>query len=564
VVTKGVQRLQGLAGFARRHVFASVVVAIGLVAGLTALATARANTPTAHVESERADTTIADPAPPEDAPIADPAPEPAPQDGCASAGDGDANCGDLASSVSQYGMTWSFGSERPTGQFANGDWWVQGPVTITDITPTYDSAAQNDGWMVNPTSTSQHGFDGEAQDFKASLVPTLPFDASAGQSIVKAVSIPGGCNGKTCLQRAAVLTVLDDVPPNNGATSFRPPYYGTNKPMFSTGDMDANLGILPRLSSTASIDGSLSSLSAALEKVDKVQLGHIPGWTGDEIHPVENFGGLTDPYGPEVSNVNVEAFLRMLIVKPGDSEAERRQVAIALTQYGIDIYGERAAGVVWPAEGGINLGFKLPAAFAGLILNSQDIKQTIADSPRDAFAESGQVLPTDATHPRVPLWGQPTGSESEYWTDLTEEATRTIVDPYAIIDGGAIPGQWYQGCCTALAMKGSALVVRLIPGLSEVWSDDAGLEYVDRWVDHGAWTQPDPCAPVSQGGGPDPSRPGECILDPDLTAGSTFTRYSCQAGKECGRFPELHGSSRNEGEHSSALVDAAWPAYRSW
>jgi hypothetical protein len=113
-------------------------------------------------------------------------------------------------------------------------------------------------------------------------------------------------------------------------------------------------------------------------------------------------------------------------------------------------------------------------------------------------------------------------------------------------------------------MKGSALVVRLIPGLSEVWNDDASLEYVDRWVDHGTWTQPDPCAPVSQGGGPDPSRPGECVLDPDLTAGSTFTRYSCQAGKECGRFPELHGSSRNDGEHSSALVGAAWQAYRDW
>jgi hypothetical protein len=564
VVTKGVDRRKSLD---RRHVLVTLVVVAGLAVGLAALATSVAVTRTGNREPEAVETTIANPAP-EDSAVTNPEPDVAFENGCAVTGDdGGGKCGDeptLASSVSQYGITWNFRSERPVGQFANGDWWVQGPVTITEISPAYDSNAQDHGWMVNPATTSGHGFDGEAQDFKASLVPALPFEASGGQSIVKAVSIAGGCNGKTCLQRAAVLTVLDGVPPSNGATSFRPPYYGTDKPLFSTDDMDANLGILPRLSSTAAIDGNLPSLSTALDNVNKVQLGHIPGWTGDEIHPVDNFGGLTDPYGPDVSNINVESFLRILIVKPGDSEAERRQVAVALTQYGIDIYAERAAGVVWPAEGGINLGFKLPVAFAGVILNNQDIKETIADSPRDAFAESGQVLPPSATHPGVPLWGQPTGSESEYWTDVADEATRTIVDPYAIIDGGAIPGQWYQGCCTALAMKGSALVVRLIPGLSDVWNDDAGLEYVDRWVDHGTWTQPDPCAPVSQGGGPDPSRPGECILDPDLTAGSTFTSYSCQPGKECGRFPELHGSSRNDGEHASALVHAAWPVYRNW
>ena len=40
-----------------------------------------------------------------------------------------------ATSVSQYGITWTFSADRPTGQFVNGDWWVVGPVTITNITP---------------------------------------------------------------------------------------------------------------------------------------------------------------------------------------------------------------------------------------------------------------------------------------------------------------------------------------------------------------------------------------------------------------------------------------------
>jgi len=566
---EGVQRLKGLAKLDRRHVLIPLVVAIGLAGGLASFAISRADTPTAPLEPDDVAATVGRPEPDDaDTTVAQSEPEDTAQDRCTPTGDGgDGDCGSelkRASSVSQYGITWTFSSERPVGQFANGDWWVQGPVTIIDITPAYDSNARDHGWMVNPSSTSAHGFDGEALDFDASLVPTLPYDASAGQSIVKAISISGGCNGKTCLQRAAVLTVMGGVPPANGVASFRPPYYGNDKPLFSTDDMDANLSILPRLSPTAEIDASSPTLAVARDSVNSVQLGHIPDWTGDEIHPIDNFGGLVDPYGPDVSNVNVESFLRMLIVKPGDSEADRRQVAVALTQYGIDIYAQRAAGVKWPATGGIDLGFKLPAAFAGLILNSQTVKDTIADSPRDAFAESGQVLPASTTQPGVPLWGQPTGPESEYWTDLTDQATRTIVDPYRIIDGGAVPGQWYQGCCTAQAMKGSALVVRLIPGLSEVWNDDSNLQYSDRWVDQGTWTQPDPCAPVSQGGGPDPSRPDECVLDPDLAGGSTFTSYSCQADKECGRFPELHGSSKDDGSHSSPLVDAAWLAYRNW
>jgi hypothetical protein len=70
-----------------------------------------------------------------------------------------------------------------------------------------------------------------------------------------------------------------------------------------------------------------------------------------------------------------------------------------------------------------------------------------------------------------------------------------------------------------------------------LWGQDRGNEE-DYW--HGAWPQPDPCAPVDQGAGPNPARPGECILDSDLTPSSTFTSFSCQECQTCGRFPEQH------------------------
>jgi hypothetical protein len=40
-----------------------------------------------------------------------------------------------ATSVSQFGITWTFSADHQVGQYANGDFWVVGPVTITGISP---------------------------------------------------------------------------------------------------------------------------------------------------------------------------------------------------------------------------------------------------------------------------------------------------------------------------------------------------------------------------------------------------------------------------------------------
>jgi hypothetical protein len=77
-----------------------------------------------------------------------------------------------ANHVTQYEMTWNFDKAYTVGQFANGDWWVLGPVTITNITPTYhqhdfwDFTSDKgtcmhwiNGWQVNPVGNQMQGFD---------------------------------------------------------------------------------------------------------------------------------------------------------------------------------------------------------------------------------------------------------------------------------------------------------------------------------------------------------------------------------------------------------------------
>ena len=76
--------------------------------------------------------------------------------------------------------------------------------------------------MVNPSVNDAQAFDDGAPGYDDSLALALPHDAGGGESIIKAVSLAGGCN-KSCLQTAAVLTVLDTAPP---ATALRPAYFG--------------------------------------------------------------------------------------------------------------------------------------------------------------------------------------------------------------------------------------------------------------------------------------------------------------------------------------------------
>ena len=116
--------------------------------------------------------------------------------------------------------------------------------------------------------------------------------------------------------------------------------------------------------------------------------------------------------------------------------------------------------------------------------------------------------------------------------------------------------------CTSQPWKGQVLAFHLMPGMKELWWNQLLSDYVDRWVEFGTWTQPDPCAPLDQGGGPNPARPGECVLDPDLTLGSTFDDFECQAGRQCGRFPDLHGTETDGGLKYSDFINAMWDAYR--
>jgi len=68
----------------------------------------------------------------------------------------------VANQISQYGITWTFDKDYRVGQFANGDHWVVGPVTIVCISPASIVTAGRtiNGSMLDPVSGQ--GFDSGA------------------------------------------------------------------------------------------------------------------------------------------------------------------------------------------------------------------------------------------------------------------------------------------------------------------------------------------------------------------------------------------------------------------
>jgi hypothetical protein len=486
-------------------------------------------------------------------------------------GDGGDVAGTTTDRIEQYGVSWTFDRAVPYGQFANGDYWVVGPVTVVAVSPGFDGA--HHGWEVNPADPVQQGFDERVADFDASRVPALPFAAMPGQSLVQGVSLEplDDVDCRPCLRTAAVLTVLGEVPPDEGRTVFRPPYFGADKPLVSTAGLRAEL--LPSLAPTA----STPALGETADAFRRVQLDHKTNWTGRALHPSDN---LPD-YGSSIASRNADGALRLLL---DDAASDKRELLIQYVQYGLDLYGMWRGGVSWPPNGGHSEGRKLPIAVAALLLDDAVMQEAVGGAGDEDFGENGGIYASEEAG--VALYGQGDGEES-YWRNMVfDTGSRTLSDPYRRIDGGYRPGDSYQFCCTSMVWKSTAAAVLLLPGLEAVWGDAEFLEYVERWVEHGAWTQPDPCAPADGvcAGGDNVGAPcttaseaavctGEDAVC-DLT-GSWDAHYGVTYGPDgaggciadadpsdgTGRYPDRHGAATNDGYYQSGFANELWDAY---
>lgn len=311
-----------------------------------------------------------------------------------------------ATTASQYGITWTWVEDRQIGQYATGDYWVVGPITITSITPasvvvpsrstTQSTTVSNsviNGSMVNPIAgtAAKQGFDSDMNGDPAMWDATLnvarpggnnlsganPLVLAAGSSLISTISAPLAY-ARPALTDAAILTVVSAPP---AANSFRPPYDGTDKSFSkTTADIDYNLLLsLPQVSGVT----ALSVIEANMQRPwIEINTSHA-GWF---FHPTNNQG--SSGYGRDLAFMTGDALLSLHL---NYTRAQKATLVTRMIQYGIDIYGAAASGGVWEANGGHNHGRKMPMLLAGLLLHDANIVAWADASQHFIFQEDQQT-----------------------------------------------------------------------------------------------------------------------------------------------------------------------------
>lgn len=375
------------------------------------------------------------------------------------------------SSITQYGITWTFDGLYQYGQFESGDYWVVGPVTIESVSPGWDGTTN--GSMVDPVPLEAQGFDSRANyTFDNDNRTTFPVTLNATSSLISTIGL-GSCvsgGGAECLDTAAVLTVVSASVPSN---SFRPPYVAGDKPVWNTADVDYDL--LPGLPTP---DDDVPDLDGVMVRpwIDFGPKSHI----GTSIRPQSNM----DAY-PRDSSIDASRIAAYVLT----DQADVNEVSNRLIQYGIDLYDislDNENG--WEAIGGFGSGRKWPILFAGLMLDSSTMQNvaTTTNAPyanNEKFGEDGHTYYGQATgeYPNgKPLWGQDCASDGIYDPWFVNHDCRDpdgLVEPQQMTNGGG-----YQACCTSQTWIGAALAAHRMSATT-TWSHPAFFDYLDRWVD---------------------------------------------------------------------------------
>jgi hypothetical protein len=428
-------------------------------------------------------------------------------------------------------ITWQFDGSVAFGRFVNGDYWVVGPVTVTNMLPEWDGAQH--GWETNPVSAAttglKQGFSTNVSYYDVAKRPAMPLTLASNVSLVK---VKGGNNGSASMIKSAeVLTVLASAPPNNGTNYFRPPYVGNAKPLYQVGDLQTNL--LPSLSAsgltnTPTLENILGDFSKCL------RMDHH----NDRARQLRPWDAMKD-YQPENTAEVNEAMCRLML---DDPIADKLPALVMFAQHALDrayvIYGGyRDAGT------GHNPNQRIMAAWGACMFDIAEIKTYLATA--DGFHEDKYLWVGSGN--AIPLWGQ-VSTELAYWNYIIGVGgNRANRDPYGWIDGGK-PAD-YQ-FIVSQSLKGSALVARLMPELQACFPTNrlsTLFGYAERWVTNGYWTLPDPAAPY------DGVRTNYGITFGPNGSGS-FIPGS-------GRNPTKHGSSADGGQYKSTFMASVWDAY---
>lgn len=453
------------------------------------------------------------------------------------------------------------GQECRSGQFVNGEYWavpvtVSGAgvpaVTITGILPSgVDNSAES-----NPSTDLESGILTGWGGYVASknIMTKLPYDAKPGESIIKMVAkspssacINPEAKVKGCAAAFDVLTILNTVPPDNGATIFRPPYAGSEKPLRTLAQVRKER--LPRIQAISDMKVGKSSFPDIVARWNSPGYELCRRWQiyGQKHRSAMAMDVIGADYGADYANAYLSDMLSLFGT---ETSAQKDAAVYALMQQGFDNYAIYKLGIPFGSGAGQLLGVKPTIVFSAALYDDRAVMKDVHDAVNKPwtsmpwFQEDDQVFKT--ANSATPVWGNRDG-ELTYWTRIfLGDNNKTGADPYGYIDGppGGPPdhrpdNNSYMYCCSIGPYASYVFASHLMPYMSYTGNNFTLSQFIDRsWNGRGVpgfsggwWGAPDPCAPPDPnesaacnpwtGGfdclfykktwGPDPNNPGECI-----------------------------------------------------
>jgi hypothetical protein len=284
-----------------------------------------------------------------------------------------------ATQATRHGITWAWQGTKTCGQYANGDWWVVGPVTITSITPIPTTG--RNGTVVNPSISRTQGFDDRAYtgsyNDSLNVGKNLPLIVAANSSVVSSISGAAVVGGMS-VEAFVVLTVVSAAPASG---SFRPCYIGSGSraSLFNVSQIDTTK--LKKLAPPV----SAPSLTTAAAQFERTWYEQDLTWTGRALHTSYM---ASNGYGKVMADRTGDA---ALLLNLNYTDAQKESLLIHFVQYGIDIYGILLKGGEWYADGGHNCGRLSPLIVAAGVLNNSSLKTQIVGSAMN-FQEFQQTF----------------------------------------------------------------------------------------------------------------------------------------------------------------------------
>jgi hypothetical protein len=324
----------------------------------------------------------------------------------------------MATSITYAGITWNFSADRTVGTRANGEPWVQGPVTITSISPATSiintdalTGYVQNGAMKNPIPEAENGFTNGLQlhsigtgiNYNSSLnaALSLPLALVAGDILVSCITDPDfnvyGGDGEygngfpiwySMIDVYAALEVLAEPPSEPG---FRSGLFGTSRKTFHVSDI--NWSIFPNLPPVAE-SPTLAEIQALVPNLCNVEWNGYSS-TGPFIGAQNIATGVSDngpsTYGRDIaqkwSNVALYLCQEPLL---GD-EAAWEALVIQVIQVGLDAHSYFENGGLMLANGAQKVGRSFPHTLAAHALGDVDMLDAVTNEP-SLLPEKSQTI----------------------------------------------------------------------------------------------------------------------------------------------------------------------------